>query len=378
MQDERRPVLLHAFSTFAVGGPEVRFTRLANAFGREFRHVIVAMDGVLDSRNLIDTGVDVVCIGVPVKKSKGLSISNLLTFRRALTRIKPSLLVTYNWGAIEWGAANWLFPACPHIHFEDGFDSEETGTRQIARRVWFRRMVLSHRTRIVVPSWFLYRIATGVWHLSATRVLHIPNGIDVVRYNRPPDLCLSQMLRKKDGEIIIGSVGILRPEKNFKRLIRIFAQIQDNLTARLAIVGQGPERSSLEDLARSLAVSDRVTFFGHISSPERILGAFDVFAITSDTEQMPFTLLEAMAARLPIVATDVGDIRKVVAPENHPEIVNVHAEGHFLKCLTALIEDPQRRANLGTANYNRVRSHFSADKMVDAYHRLFCEMIAAK
>lgn len=378
MQSEELPTLLHVFSTFAVGGPEIRFTRLANALGSAFRHVLIAMDGIFDSRQMIDPAVDIRYICMPVKRSKTLNFVNLLTFRRTITSLRPSLLLSYNWGAVEWGLANRLFPVCPHLHFEDGFGPEEADGRQIPRRVWFRRIALSGHTKIIVPSQVLQKIATQVWRFSPDRVLHIPNGIDVRRYERAPDLAAFPALIKRNGEMIIGTVGTLRPEKNFGRLIRIFAKLPASLKVRLVIVGDGPERANLENLARCLAVSDRITFFGQLAEPERVLRAFDVFAITSNTEQMPLTLLEAMAAQLPIVSTDVGDIRRIVAPENQQKIVPIYEEDQFVKHLSALLKDRQRRLILGVANYRVISIYYNADRMIESYRQLFNNMITTK
>jgi glycosyltransferase involved in cell wall biosynthesis len=375
MLSEQSPTLLHVFSTFAVGGPEVRFVRLANALGAAFRHVLIAMDGVHDSSRMIAPHVDITYLSVPVHKGRRLSIANLRTFRRTLAALRPALLLSYNFGAVEWGLANRLFPFCPHLHFEDGFGPDEADGRQIPRRVWFRRMALSGHAKIVVPSHVLHRIVTKVWRFAPERVRYIANGIDVGRYDRDPDVAGFPALAKRAGEVMIGTVGTLRPEKNFGRLIRIFAQLPATLNARLVIVGDGPERVPLEGLARSLAVAERITFLGQLSEPERVLRAFDVFAITSDTEQMPLTLLEAMAARLPIVSTDVGDIRRIVTPENQPDIVALHEEDQLVQHLAALLRDPQRRTILGAANHDIVNRHYSISQMVATYRQLFTEMI---
>ena len=91
--------------------------------------------------------------------------------------------------------------------------------------------------------------------------------------------------------------------------------------ARLVIIGDGPERQTLERLAAELGIADRVRFAGHVAAPAAEYARFDVFALPSDTEQMPLSVLEAMAAGLPVVSTDVGDVRAMVAEENAPLLV---------------------------------------------------------
>src|SRR5208282_2175481 len=103
---------------------------------------------------------------------------------------------------------------------------------------------------------------------------------------------------------------------NFPRLLRAFRIATRHLPARLALIGDGPERPVLERLAGDLGIAERVHFAGHIIAPAPFYGAFDLFAVSSDTEQMPIAVIEAMAAGLAVASTDVGDVRTMLAPEN--------------------------------------------------------------
>ncbi len=123
-------------------------------------------------------------------------------------------------------------------------------------------------------------------------------------------------LRRAPDEVLIGAIGTLRREKNIARLLQLFAAIRNDRPVRLIIVGDGPERLSLETRARDLGIHDHVLFAGHQRSPEQFLEQLDIFALTSDTEQMPYCLIEAMAAGLPVIATDVGDVRSMLPEAN--------------------------------------------------------------
>ena len=138
--------------------------------------------------------------------------------------LNPALLVTYNWGAIEWALAA-TFTNIPYVHVVDGFGPEEA-ERQLARRVWFRRLALARCSRIVVPSRTLHRLAKEVWRLPDNRIVHIPNGIDADRFARQPDAQLLSALGIPRDRRIVGTVATLRPEKNIARLLRAFAQMQ--------------------------------------------------------------------------------------------------------------------------------------------------------
>jgi glycosyltransferase involved in cell wall biosynthesis len=350
------PLLLHVYSTFAVGGPQVRFAALANRFGREFRHAIVAMDGNTACRERLDPGLDVTF--PPVEIRKGDTLGNRRRFRAVLAGLRPDALVTSNWGSIEWAMANT--PALVrHLHVEDGFGPEERD-RQLPRRVWTRRLLL-RRATVAVPSQVLLRLATEVWRLPRGHVHYVPNGIDLARF---------AVARRGNAVPVIGTVAALRPEKNLARLLRAFALVRALRPCRLVIAGGGPERAGLEALAGELGVAGEVEFPGHVADTPALYAGFDAFALSSDTEQMPISVLEAMAAGLPVAATDVGDVRAMLAPENGAEVVAQDAAA-LAAALAGLLADPARRALLGAANRRRAEADFDQETMFAAWHALF-------
>src|SRR5688572_717540 len=139
---EKIRTLLHVFSTFNVGGPQIRFVQIANHFGRKYRHRIVAVDGATDAFQRLSPDLDAALITVPYRR--GALLANIATFRNEIRRLHPDVLITSNWGAIEWAMAN-MGGRTRHLHMEDGFGRDEAD-RQVARRVWIRRFVLHKST----------------------------------------------------------------------------------------------------------------------------------------------------------------------------------------------------------------------------------------
>ncbi len=371
------PRLLHVFPTFALGGSQRRTIDLANALGRDFAHVVLAIDGEVSASRLLDPGVAVSFRRGVVRRSSGLAPGNLLRLRRLLREVRPDLLLTYNFGTIEAALANRLWPLCPHVHFEDGFGPEEAGGRQLPRRVWARRLALSGNSRVVVPSRTLERIALDAWRLRRGRVLYLPNGIDTAHWAAAAVGGGAPPAWWRAGEMVVGSVGVFRPEKNFARLLRAFARLPREMPARLVLVGDGPERGALEALAAGLGIAGRVTFTGHLLDPRPALHRFDVFALGSDTEQMPYSLVEAMAAGLAVVATDVGDVRAMLPAASREEavVVPVADEAGFARRLEALLRDPARRAAAGARHRAHARENYDLGAMVRQYDALFRGLI---
>lgn len=349
--------LLSVFATFAVGGPQVRYAAIANRFPDRFRHSIVAMDADTRARERLSANVD--ARFPEIAHQKGRTLANRRRFRRFIADTKPDVLITHNWGSIEWAMANWP-RVMPHIHIEDGFGPEERSL-QLPRRVLMRRFLLGHTT-VVVPSRALQRIATEVWRLPVERVRTVPNGIDLSRFSAPRD--------KPNRPPIIGTVAALRPEKNLGRLIRAFAAVRAETQARLVIVGDGSERTALEAIATQAGTSADVHFAGHMADPAPAFADFDIFALSSDTEQMPISLIEAMAAGLPVAATDVGDVASMLADANRPFVTAVDEQA-FAGAVNGLLRDPALRQSVGAQNRAKAERDYDQETMFQEYATLF-------
>ena len=360
--------MLHVFPTFDLGGSQRRTVDLMNVFKKEERHIVVPIDGRRGATARLDPDVRIEYRECVIRPSSRPALDNWWRLRRLLGDVRPDLLLTYNFGALEAALANRLLPICRHIHFEDGFGPEEADGRQLPRRVWLRRLALSGNSIIVVPSRTLERIALEAWRFKADRVHYVPNGIDIERFARAKPY---PGLRRSDQECLIGSIGVLRPEKRLDRLLRIFAKLETQQSTRLVIAGDGPERARLESMARELQINDRVTFTGFIDAPETILAALDVFAITSDTEQMPYSLLEAMAASLPIVATDVGDIKAMLPKASQASVSGKENEGRIISILEKLIIKKHSTLWISNENYEHAQNNYRIEMMIEKYKKLF-------
>lgn len=366
------PHLLHVFATFGVGGPQVRIASVMNGLAGQYRHTVIGLDGNTACASRIDDDVLFELADADVRKDQ--PIRTLGRIRAQLRRLQPDLLLTYNWGAIEWALVNRLTGTLKHIHLESGFGKEEAD-KQIPRRVWARRLALQKTLRVIVPSLTLVDIATNVWRLPGSKVHHIPNGVDCERYDVQGDPASVPGFEPAAGQVVIGALTPLRPEKNLPRLLRAFAAMPDLHAACLLIVGEGPERQTLEALAVELGIEERVYLPGHTETPEKVLPLMDIFSISSDTEQMPNSLIQAMAASRPVAAVDVGDVKAIVAAENRTHIVPRSNLAAFAEALNTLVESPDLRRSLGSANCGHVRRHYDISILVSAYASEFARAL---
>lgn len=352
-------LILHVFPSFAVGGAQMRMATLANRFGPRFRHAIIALDQQTACRDQLDPQLDVELIAPP-KPARTLP-ARLRAIRALLRRIAPDLLITSNWGSIEWAMARPLAHIARHIHTEDGFGPEEHQT-QLPRRVLTRRLVL-RRSDVVVPSTLLRHAARQIWRLPEPRIHYIPNGIDLTRFTPNPNGNLA--LSRTDPGLTILCVAGLRREKNIARLLRALALARLTPAPHLLIAGDGPEREALQTLATDLALN--VTFLGNIADPAPLYHNADLFALSSDTEQMPLSVIEAMASGLPVIATAVGDISAMVAEANLPLLAAPNDQALADAIQRAHILD---RAMIGAENRQKAERRFDVAVMTAHWQAL--------
>lgn len=360
----KAPLVLHVFPTFAVGGAQVRFAALANRFGARWRHAIVAMDGRFGCAERLDQAIAPLLLPAPVANGAN-PLASVWALRRALREIRPDVLVTSNWGSIEWALANLAPPRIHHIHTEDGFGPEEAHG-QIARRVWTRRLCLRFST-VVLPSTVLLDAARNTWRLPEAGLRYIPNGLDITRFT--PEGARAALDVPGEGPLI-GTVAALRAEKNISRLLEACALLAgEGVQFRLVVIGDGGERAMLEARTAELGLTGRVRFAGHVPDPAAAYRAMDIFALSSDTEQMPFSVLEAMATALPVAATDVGDVRVMLPEMSRPHVATRTPEA-LAGALRKLLESEELRARLGAANRAKAVQDYDQETMFQAYAAL--------
>jgi glycosyltransferase involved in cell wall biosynthesis len=199
----------------------------------------------------------------------------------------------------------------------------------------------------------------------------IYNGIDPAGHTSIADRArIREMLGIGDDVLTIGTVARLDPVKDLGTLIDSVSHLGAERRVRLVIIGDGPELPHLKQIAASRGVSNDVTFVGHRDDVRRWLTGFDVFANSSTSEGVSLTILEAMAAGLPVVATSVGGTPEVVDTSSGC-LVPPRDPVALAAAIRRLAQDVSVRSTLGQAGRERVESRFTLDRMVEEYRRVY-------
>ncbi len=344
---------LHVFSTFDIGGPQVRFANMVNHLPKEIEHLVIAMDGNYQAAEKLTPTANVKFPEFRYNKSDKL-LHLLKVFKKYLDDYKPDFLITYNWGAIEWAMAVLLKPSIKHLHFEEGFGPEEQ-TEQLPRRIWTRRLILRWKAQVVVPSDTLKDIALNLWKIPAKQINYLANGIELPINYKPFKEAYSN-----DKPLVIGTLARLRKEKNIEKMLKAISML--STPVKLKIGGSGDQEEYLKNCAKQLQLENTVEFCGQQSDPHSFMQSLDLFCLSSDTEQMPLSVLEAMANQLVIVATDVGDVKSMVAPCNQSYIKGLSSDD-LVKSLQLAIKEATLWPNIAQENAEKVKEKYSVESM---------------
>ena len=366
-----RPHILHLHSSFSLGGKEWRAVRLMNAFGDAARHTIVSgVPGALDAQDAIAKGIGYEIAQDPPALTGRPSVARFEAIARYMQRF--DLVLTYNWGAIDGVMARRAFPkgAPPLVHHEDGFNADEAAGLKIERNI-YRRIALPAAHALAVPSEALEHIALRLWKQPRARVHRISNGIRTDLYAQTPDPKGIPGLVRGEKEVVIGALAGLRQVKDLPALVRACGGLSGRF--KLVIVGEGPERATIQQAAAAMGIADRLIMPGFLPEPHRFVGLFDLLAVSSRSEQFPVSVIEAMAAALPVASLPVGDVARMVSPENTPFIAPYMSEVSLRDTIQLLVNDPALRHSVGAANRAKAQAEYSEGAMVGRYRALYAD-----
>jgi len=250
-----------------------------------------------------------------------------------------------------------------------------TGDDARARRAW--RLIARHVDTVVVNADALRR--EGEAHGMAARWALIPSGVDVERFgNGPPPAEAKRALGLDPRRPVVGTIGRLEARKGHEHFLdatRTLLGVANGLRPQVVIVGAGPLRAELARRSAELGVARTVRFTGALADVRLALAAMDVFVLPSNAEGMSNALLEAMAARRPVVATAVGGTREVL-DGGAGVLVSPGDPAELAREIMQLLADPARAARLGDAARRRVEQRFDARAMAQRLEALYAERLA--
>jgi sugar transferase (PEP-CTERM/EpsH1 system associated) len=378
--NEPVPLIAHIIYRLDFGGLENGLVNLINGLPRgRYRHTVICLTKYSDFAQRIRRD-DVTIHALEKKPGKDpLMYARLWKLLRSLS---PAIVHTRNLAALDCQIVAAAAGVPRRVHGEHGWDIYDlhgTSTkynrlRRLCRRFVHRYVPMSRD----LEHWLLETV-----EVPATKIRQIYNGVDSSRFT--PRLALREATPwpaefAGPEQVVIGTVGRMEPVKNPGLLVQAFAKLVarspgDRTRLRLALIGEGPQRASVERELEDCGVRDLAWVPGGRDDVPDILRSLDVFALPSLNEGISNTILEAMASGLPVVATEVGGNPELVLRGETGELCAAEPEA-LAAALAPLVDDAARRRRFAAAGRERVEKQFSLPAMLGGYQNLYDELLA--
>ena len=367
--------LLHLIQGLEIGGLEIMVVNLLEGIDRSrYRPSICCYDSLGSlSQGLPERGIGVHLL----KRRPGIDYLYPFKLARHLKKSKIKILHLHNPTALFYGTLAGKIARTPCIIYtEHGRDFSSSFKVRIANSL-LSRMV----NKIVVVAEHGKRYLVEHEGVDERRIFKIYNGIDSQKFGRTHSgKPIRSGLGLHDNQSIIGIVARLDPIKNHTCLIRAMKIIATSLPRTvLLIIGDGPLRSQLEGLTAELGLQNHVKFLGARSDIPELLSVLDVFVLSSFSEGLSLTLIEACAAARPIVATDVGGNAEIVKHECNGLLVPSDQPEVMARAILEILTHDAKAKLMGKKGRKKFEEEFMLNAMVKKYEALYesclCELI---
>ena len=372
---DARPLVLHVIHQLAMGGMENNLVNLINRMdAARFRHAIACVEDFSDFRNrLVKPDVDVVALH---RSRIGVQRLRLELFRLC-RRLRPAIVHSRNRSGLDALLPARLAGVRYRVHGEHGWDVEDLHGENW-KLILLRRLHAPLVNRYITVSRDLERYLIQRVGIAARRVTQIYNGVDTERFSpsagKPAGL-LPASLAGTD-LVVIGTAGRIQAVKDQATLLRAFAALlsahpECRARLRLAIVGDGPLLGELRGLAASLGIAEATWMPGAVGNVPDVLRLLDVFVLPSLNEGISNTILEAMASRLPVLATARGGNVELVEDGQNGRLFEPGDVAALARLLGDYVGNPALRLAHADTARRRAVERFSLDAMVTGYQAVY-------
>jgi glycosyltransferase involved in cell wall biosynthesis len=361
-------VVAQLISTFNVGGAEALALDIARRTDRaRFRPLACALrvTGEMEER-FREAGVETRVLGA--REGRGLDIRAVLRLAGMLRRDGVKVLQCHNRASHIYGAFAAKLARVPVV----------ICTRHAAPLNYARRGRPAPLERLAIPMthWFVavskevHETAVQRGRIPAGRSSVIPNGVDIARF---------EMNGSTPPETNLVCVARLSPEKRHDLLLDALRRLSElNLRPILTLAGDGPSRLAVEARIREFGLSGQVRLLGMRKDIPEVLNSAEIFVLASDTEGLPITIIEAMAAGKPVVATRVGGVPDVVLDGDTGILVPPNDVERLARALERVLRDDAMRREMGEAGRRIARERFDIIQTVQSYEALYARLLQRK
>jgi glycosyltransferase involved in cell wall biosynthesis len=363
--------LVHGLS---MGGAEILVGRLARGLRHRYRFIVACLDQVGElGEGLVQEGIKVAHLG----RQPGFDWRCVRKLSRLFATEKIRIVHAHQCTPFAYSLATRFFGRRPPVLFTE-HGRFYPDVRSLKRK-WFNNVLAASHDRFVAVGESVRQALIKNEGLHPNRIQVVYNGITLSRTSDEPANRddLRRALGASDDDFIVLQVARLDPIKDHKTAIHAVARAaHGNSRIRLLIVGDGPERMEIEREIKSQALDERVALLGQRNDVHCLLDAADAFLLTSLSEGIPLTIIEAMAAGVPVVATSVGGVPELITDEVNGLLARAGDVDGLAAALLRISRDGLLRKRLASRASLDAEIHFSEDRMIMEYERIYQEMLA--
>ncbi|MCK4825937.1 glycosyltransferase, partial [bacterium] len=367
--------ILHLLYKLTFGGTERVIVNLANNSHRDVDNIICSFTDCDEDFLKELSGTKRVVFSLHKKEGNDFSIPfKIASFCR---HHDVDIIHSLGWATYAEGlfAARISGKKCKFIHSFRGKTIEDT-INIPQRRILAQHFFSNFCDAIITPSEESRKEYSRLINIDPEKIRVIYNGVDINRFQIDNSDSLKENMNEfglKKEDIVIGSAARFDPVKNIDALVRAFARLPKSILekCKMLLLGDGPELPFVRNTAKDLGVKEKVIFPGMRSDIPKCLSLVDIYVQPSKFEGVPNAVLEAMAAGLPVIATNVGGVPEIVEDGRTGILVEVDDETTLAQSIDLLIEDSGKRRKMGLFGRKRVVFRFSIQKMVSEYEKLY-------
>jgi sugar transferase (PEP-CTERM/EpsH1 system associated) len=367
--------LAHIVLNLNTGGLERLVLDIVEKTSQPFQPIIICLKENGDlSNNIEKLGIKV----LNLNKNDRFDPKSIYKLYNLLKKEKISIVHTHNFAASLYGSLSARIAGIPVvIHTEHG-----THLYPQFRRRFIRKIISILIDKTVSVSDQIKQTLISQDHISKNRIMTILNGVDINKYSHKCDTEIKNKRKELniDEKIkVIGIVARLSAEKDHENLLQAFSIVTKDIQyVNLIIIGDGILRDELEKKSKKLGLEDKVFFLGLRQDIPELLSIMDLFVLSSIREGIPLTILEAMVAGLPIVATSVGGIPEVIINEETGILVPSKNPTALANAIVRILSDSSLAQRMGSKGNERIKETFSIQRTIAEYERLYRECLIKK
>jgi len=373
-----RPIhVLHILHHMKMGGVEHLVYDMTNAFSKlNIKTTICCLDGIVGElgERLQKKGIKIIVLN----RKPGFDLRLIFDLSKIIKELNPDVVHVHQYTPWFYGISACILAKKKETIFSEHGRLYPDKLR-IKRVIYNRLILLPHTKVITVDSIHLQNALVNYEKIPRRRIKILPNGIKLEPFSKITDKTRKvhrDKLGIKEDEIAIGMIARLDPIKDHDTLIKAFQLVnQKHPNTKLFLAGKGPRFDKIKSLIKELGIDSKAILLGYYEDLYGFLSALDLYVLSSHLESAPLGVMEAMAAGLPVIATNAGGTGEIILDGKDGFLVPPRDPDKMAEAIIKVLNDLKKAKELAQRGKEKIYNNYSFDRMINDYKDLYLETI---